>query len=400
MNLYPKQKEDLARAALHDGLIFSWDTGCGKTLAAYLWSLLKVGYERIAGLPTGSAARLKPVKPVLIVGPTDGFEHFAAEGALLGIELVPLASQADLQRLAAFERGCSVIDVRCSPHRTLPSAFYYTTYTQLTRNGVPSFPTREEFAIDFPTPLGEDSEQYWKAAQQNIGAFRKIQGRPIHCIYGPSLADLVAVLFDCVVVDEAVHMKGAATQVGTGIRMLTPRYRLVLTATPIKNRLPDVFYLAAWAAGVDDEPNARWPYRNEPEEQTEFAENFLIVERNLTKEREAEAQGKRRRFKKLSAEVCNVHGLWKLFAPIILRRRKKDLADIPPKECHIIRVPMGRQQAAVYAYHLNARYLDKNNKPASGAKLQALRVVTANPCSNLLKEVCASEHGAPYQQQQ
>ena len=41
MKLKVFQKQDLARAALKDGLILSWDTGLGKTWALYLWPLLK-----------------------------------------------------------------------------------------------------------------------------------------------------------------------------------------------------------------------------------------------------------------------------------------------------------------------------------------------------------------------
>ena len=48
MKLKLFQKQDLARAALKDGLILSWDTGLGKTWALYLWPLLKVGFERVA----------------------------------------------------------------------------------------------------------------------------------------------------------------------------------------------------------------------------------------------------------------------------------------------------------------------------------------------------------------
>jgi SNF2 family DNA or RNA helicase len=39
-------------------------------------------------------------------------------------------------------------------------------------------------------------------------------------------------------------MKGEETLVGRGVRSMTPAYRLVLTATPVKNRLPDIFRLA------------------------------------------------------------------------------------------------------------------------------------------------------------
>lgn len=44
LKLKPFQLQDLSRAALHDGLILGWDTGLGKTLAGFLWPLLKLGW--------------------------------------------------------------------------------------------------------------------------------------------------------------------------------------------------------------------------------------------------------------------------------------------------------------------------------------------------------------------
>jgi SNF2 family DNA or RNA helicase len=49
-----------------------------------------------------------------------------------------------------------------------------------------------------------------------------------------------------------------------------------------------------------------------------------------------------------------------------------------------VRVPMGKEQAAVYKFHLEARYRDINGRPAIGAQLQALRIAAANPTSHLL----------------
>src|SRR5439155_22015231 len=85
MNLKLKQKQDLARAALHDGLIFSWDTGLGKTIGSLFWSLLKVGY-------TVDEGRIATNLPVLICGPPDGFEHWKSEARNLRIDLQPLDS--------------------------------------------------------------------------------------------------------------------------------------------------------------------------------------------------------------------------------------------------------------------------------------------------------------------
>jgi SNF2 family DNA or RNA helicase len=189
-----------------------------------------------------------------------------------------------------------------------------------------------------------------------------------------------------VVIDEGVKMKGETTHVGRGVRSMTPAYRLVLTATPIKNRLPDIFRLAWWAVGGSTEARPIFPYNDDPAERARFAETFMVTERNLTKEAEAKANGMKTsgggRFRKLTAEVCNVHRLWKLFGPIILRRRKQDAGvEIVPRLRRVIRCEMGTHQKKVYQYHLNADYRDVNGRPAIGAQLQALRMAAAAPSS-------------------
>jgi hypothetical protein len=194
----------------------------------------------------------------------------------------------------------------------------------------------------------------------------------IKCVFSPSPADLCYNAFDCVVIDEGVKMKGEETLVGRGVRSMTPRFRLVLTATPVKNRLPDIFRLAWWAVGGKAEATPIFPYRDESAERDRFAATFMVTERNLTQEEEAKAEGKKvgRRFRKFTAEVCNVHRLWKLFGPIILRRRKQDTGiDIVPKIRRVIRCEMGTLQKKVYECHLRADYRDVNGRPAIGAQL-------------------------------
>jgi SNF2 family DNA or RNA helicase len=205
----------------------------------------------------------------------------------------------------------------------------------------------------------------------------------VKCVYSPSLADLCQDNFAACAVDEGVKMKGEDTIVGLGVRQIAPAYRLVLTATPIKNRLPDVFRLAWWATGAREEAHARFPHADRSASRDEFAGEFLISERNLTREEMSETN---RRFVRLTPQVCNVHRLWKLLGPIVLRRRKMDFGeDIVAKNRHVVRLPMGCEQAAVYRFHLKAEYRDKNGMPAVGAKLQALRIAAANPASRLLE---------------
>ncbi len=216
--------------------------------------------------------------------------------------------------------------------------------------------------------------------------------RGIRCVYSPSLADLTSNLFACMAVDEAVRLQGGDnTIIGAGMRQMDTRYHLSLTATPIKNRLQQIFYLAHTATGGKAEAHARFPYRGNDEDQSAFANTYLISERNLTKERQ-----EKKRFCKLSPQVCNVHGLWKLFAPIVLRRRKKDIGeDIVAKRKEIIRVPMGTMQQQVYQYHLTATYRTEHGLPAPGAKLQALRTVAGDPTSHLLQPKPQSKEASP-----
>ena len=54
---------------------------------------------------------------------------------------------------------------------------------------------------------------------------------------------------------------------------------------------------------------------------------------------------------------------------------------------------MGLGQAATYQFHLKARYLDVNGRPAIGAKLQALRIAAANATSELL--ICPEHDVTP-----
>src|ERR1051325_3294938 len=325
MQLKPKQREDLARAALHDGLIFAWDTGLGKSLGSLLWACLKVGWR------LDHNDRVMPHAAVLIVGPSDGFEHWQSEARIWQIELRRFETQEEFTRL-------------CADGRSMPPAFYYTTYPQLTRNGVADFPPWTAM----PGDTNEAKLAVHKEWSAGIDEFRC----NIRCCYSASLADLCAAAFRCVIVDEAVRLKGSASLVGLGVRQLSPKYRLVVTATPIKNRLPDIFWLAWWAAGGSPTPSARFPYEGSVSDQRTLSESFLIEETNLTKEARAREAGRKTRYQKFTAQVCNVHGLWKLLAALVLRRRKADMdADIPPKLRHVIRVPMGRRQKEVYKYH-------------------------------------------------
>jgi SNF2 family DNA or RNA helicase len=409
------QKQDYARLALTDSAILGHDTGLGKTWAGYTFGLLKCGFER-------DLHRVTPRGAVLIIAPGDLHKQWIREGAEhFKVHVTRLDCQETFLQL-------STLDAR--GRRSLPPGFYITSYTELGHNGVRLLPnpakikTRaeaeailEQLGLSKSIAPSEGEEPPLVTARkcvalriawmkQNAGLWNtdRYEALPraqrvrtaaptwrTRCVVDPTLADLCADTFQCVVVDEGTKLKGGfETQIGAGVLQLNPPYRLVCTATPIKNRLPNLFPLAWWACGGRLEAHSRWPYTLE--DAGDFAKTFCVSERNLTKERQGGAldpndsrRKRSSRFTKLTPQVCNVHKVWKLLAPIILRRRKKDIGeDIVGKSRQVYRVPMGRLQAEVYKAHLNWNPVDKNGMPAIGPKLQALRMAAAAPHSALL----------------
>jgi hypothetical protein len=331
------QRDDLARSALMDGAILAWSAGLGKTWAMFLRPFI-----------TGS-------KRVLIVSPdTLHAQTITLAKEKFGIEVRSLMSQEDFDNDADLQRA--LLDrLNDKPNPGTPGPqFWITSYTALGMNG----------ADEWEPKLVDDSLQI---SQRLIDLREKIPGwkeeyaagigteeKGIRCVNIPSLSRLVADLFDCVEVDEGVRIKSTDTYISLGVRGLRPKHRLLLSATPIKNRLEDIFWLCHWVCGGHKEPTARWPYADDSEAKEQFANEHQLRERNLTREQAYEERtGIRRRFEKRSAEICNIHRLWKLLGPVVIRRRKEDVGeDIAPKIFKPLRVKAGTAQQAVYAFHL------------------------------------------------
>lgn len=340
----PYQREDLARSALMPGVVFSWEQGLGKTLAAFAWPMLKGARNVLIVAPGGLHAQII----------REGREKFG----------VTVRRLPDIDTALADDDLRSRILTPSQPNQEpgtknqelLSPLFYLTSYTELGMNGADERPLEIRGDTLF---LADNAQKLRRATAPDTdplaGAWDGVgeNRHGITCVHRPSLSTIVQAAFDCVVCDEATRMKGDTTYLSEGVRRTTPAYRLVLTGTPVKNRLPDLFWLAHWAAGGHPEPTARWPYGDQPGDKALFGAEHLVSERNLTKEALAAASGRRRTYKKQTAEICGLHRLWKLLGPIVLRRRKADVgADLVAKRIIPMRVPMGRQQAATYRWHL------------------------------------------------
>jgi SNF2 family DNA or RNA helicase len=261
------QFEDIALAALLDGVILSWEPGLGKTLAAIAWALIK------------------DARRVLLVVPGQLHCHFVREAAL------------------RFERHITPLQ----------------HWRQL-----------RGFGINRPFPSG--GCRFFITTYQDLG-FNNTRGGD------PTLAEILAELgpdsgFDCIIVDEGTRLQSTETHIANGVRMLNPRYRMILTGTPVKNRLESFFWLGWWAAGGSALGNPLWPYEATDAARERFANEHLMRIRS---------EGTR---PARTARITNIHDLWHLLAPLIVRRRKSNCGErIPPKIVRPIRVQPGREQA-------------------------------------------------------
>lgn len=169
--------------------------------------------------------------------------------------------------------------------------------------------------------------------------------------------------FTCVVVDEGDKAKKGSSDAGKLVRKLNPKYRLICTATPMADRLPDLFWLCSWVTANDPKDARRWPYGASPVEYNRFAQRFLVESKSLSRSLGSGAPAATR-----SAEVSQLFLLWKLLSPIILRRTMEDTGEKIVKLHHqVVPCALGRRQRSNYERTLFDSAMD------IGVRLGALR---------------------------
>lgn len=237
------------------------------------------------------------------------------------------------------------------------------------------------FGIDKPLPTHAHLPRFFITTYHQLGYNNTSRGQP-------SLSRCIKALiaagagFDCIVVDEGTHLQGGdETHIARGVLELDPPMRLVLTGTPAKNRLESFHYLAWWA--VRD----RWPYEPTRKAQSEFARQHLMTVRT---------QGQTER----TARLTNVHNLWRITAPVVIRRRKHDCGEeVPPKIVKDIVLQPGTKQHEVYMNHLlYPPLISQAGNPTHGfgrvaMQLGYLRQAALAPHSDSLGKVFSASEG-------
>ena len=400
------QLEDLSRAAMHDGAVLAWEPGLGKSVAAFAWPIIKGAKRILIVAPGGLHQQLRAAAQ----------EHF-------GIHITSLRNHEQARAFGLHKPPAPPRPTSYNLHPTASSRFFVTTYTALGFNEGDEWPEGGEIDPETEDPnFREPCEAKFNRRVADLGEIvvaaqwaAKLSGEPldvkplvepyfagigetrhgIRCIWRPTMARMLAGWercgggFDCVVVDEGTKLQADGSHISQGVRSLAPKYRLVLTGTPIKNRLESIFWLAWWACGGSARATARWPYAGTTEAKEAFANQHLQHDRFITREGEAtrkawlrEGKNKKRKIERPSARLCNVHRLWKLLAPVVIRRRKEDCGeDIPKKVVHPVSIAPGQAQLAVYKYHLE----NPPNTKADGAPIKDQRAVIGMQV-NLLRQ--------------
>lgn len=134
------------------------------------------------------------------------------------------------------------------------------------------------------------------------------------------LENVAGVLPDLIVLDEAQRIRNWETTTARTIKLLRSRYALVLTGTPLENKLEELYSVVQFVDGRRLGPIFRF----------------------LSEHRQVNDQGKLIGYR-------NLDQVREKLAPILLRRRRDQvLKDLPPRTDKIFRVPMTQEQASYY----------------------------------------------------
>ena len=176
----------------------------------------------------------------------DLIAHFAIPEVLDIAQTHPAEYQRALAWLADFEQRANRTLPADSKLRGQDGKFTLTAFQRedMARAAcIPPHPTTE---WNHGGRGGRGDEQRPASSPAALAATAAVHR--IRCIQRPSLATLAADCFNYVGADEGVRLKADDSFMSLGVRRMNPARRLVLTGTPVKNQLHDIFWLLEWAS--------------------------------------------------------------------------------------------------------------------------------------------------------
>ncbi len=147
------------------------------------------------------------------------------------------------------------------------------------------------------------------------------------CNYEQVLRDIVSiekVKWDLIILDEGQRIKNWAAKTSNVIKSLKSRFALVLSGTPLENRLDELYSVVQFIDGWRLGPGFRF----------------------FNKHRVVDERGKVLGYK-------NLGDLREALQPILLRRTRDSVKlELPPRTTEIVRIPPTDEQYALHAGHM------------------------------------------------
>lgn len=359
------QREDLARLLVKGGGVLAHEQGLGKTLSAMAFAAT-IGN------------RNPKSRPALFIVPQDLVPQWKREAQrFFGRDLVEIDGIPTAARVARMLRDQPATDT-----------WFITWFEALSRNG-----RLEELDEHTTFGTGQTRERYdrrtGEIVEQEVVLSSKefcprcraslqdgYNGKTCACgfhRYNRRIKPAYAHLTTCfrrgtVVIDEGTKIKADDSLMSLAVRGLRCRHRLLLTGTPVKNFIPDAFWLLWWGLGNN---TPRFPYTFHGGK-TKFVEDFAVIETLFAED------GKKKRAKVLP-EVTNLAMLWRLLSSSIIRRRKEETGEtLPPRTFHEVYVPFGTAQKEQYGQWLSQFtdwYLSTHDTEMSGAMVELMSAI-------------------------
>ena len=396
---FPGQMDYLTRVLVKDYGLIAAQTGTGKTLFS-ISSLIVKGAQRALIVAPQATMRADEDED----DATDAEESGSTASQWIQelrkfapyLAVFELFSMADYDRIKRANKG------------VLPPGVYVTYYEALLGNKAceserPSMHDKDLYKImGLPLPemadyirMGIDSD----AIPRELASSKLLcdglgkEKNGIRCIAAPSMATEIGTEFDWIGFDEGhllANLEAQRTQIA--IRMQA-KYRYIFTATPIKNRIDDIFAIMGWLCVPEWHMgglcNAAWPFRRE--DLASFTQTFLCSERDLTAERTHSytVSGKRRKVQPKQVPVISAPSrLLRIISPTVAYISKTQCNKFYNKpKINDVRVPLGTQQAKLYEWYANLGHVPAANSASPlvcarvrlSRQLNMLRGVTTAP---------------------
>lgn len=381
---YPNQKKYIASVAIPNSSLITASTGCGKSLMAISVIQCKNPERTLLVAPKGTVKGQENEEAAQWL---KEFEQFDPDS-----NVFKLFTRKDYDRILKKHHGVLPTGV----YVTYDHAFFKTgaiediprSWNDDRRDNDQETCFRKlmkipvaEYCPGIGHPVsGTNGRVVWQCDGYSGGIGQTRNG--IKCIAKPSLATDIGSVWNMMILDEAHLMCNRDATITKRILRMQPEYRFALTATPIPNKVANIFPLMGWLCVPGwykgDVQNPRWPFNNDTKGIRDFNKFFVAHEHDLNKKM---SQGKKYS-PKASPIISQPTRLLKLLKPTLAFISKEDCnPDMVPCEIIETRVPMGEEQARMYSYFMNVENIQvtQNHMMKAGVQLNYLRGACASP---------------------